>query len=388
MQDNLCITILLPCLNEEQTLKECIEEALQAIELANVPGEVLVADNGSKDRSVDIAVQAGARVVHEHQQGYGSALLAGINAARGKYILMGDADGSYDFKSLSSFLAKLEQGHDLVMGCRFPRCGGYLEPGAMPWKHRWIGNPGLSFLGRLFFKAPVDDFHCGLRAFRRDRILGLRLKATGMEFASEMVVKACLAQLKISQVPITLRRDKRNTPPHLRSWRDGWRHLRFMLLYAPNWLFIYPGILLTLFGVGGFMLLWPGPFKLGPAVLDLNTLLACSASALVGFQVLTIGTFAKAFAVSSGLLPPRKYIQLLIKGRSAEIGTATGFILVTAGVAVFGYSFLKWKAADFGPLPVQESLRLSIMALTLMGLGIQAAVTGFMLNLLGIKEEN
>ncbi|MFZ3046718.1 MAG: glycosyltransferase family 2 protein, partial [Desulfatirhabdiaceae bacterium] len=233
----------MPCLNEAETIEACVKEALAAIRTAGVFGEVLIADNGSTDESCAIAQHAGARVITIHRKGYGSALQGGIEAAHGRYILMGDADGSYDFSELSKFLEKLNAGHDLVMGCRFPRYGGTIQPGAMPWKHRWIGNPILSAIGKLFFSSPIHDFHCGLRAFRKEAILKLGLKTTGMEFASEMVVKASLSNLKIEQVPITLRPDGRSRPPHLRSWRDGWRHLRFMLLYSPLWLFILPGLL-------------------------------------------------------------------------------------------------------------------------------------------------
>lgn len=388
MSESLKITILLPCLNEEQTLRGCIEEAREAMAVAGVGGEVLVVDNGSTDQSVPIAGAAGARVVHESRKGYGSALMTGIRAARGEFVLMGDADGSYDFTALPAFLAKLEEGCELVMGCRLPKGGGRIMPGAMPWKHRWLGNPVLSFLGRLFFKAPVDDFHCGLRAFRREAVLALNLQTPGMEFASEMVVKACLARLSIGQVPVILRQDKRNRPPHLRSWRDGWRHLRFMLLYAPNWLFVYPGLLLTLLGLAGFVALWPGPLRLGAATLDLNTLLACSAALLVGLQVLVLGGVAKTYAMGMGLLPAGKYLTTLRRGRPAEVGTALGILLVLAGLAVFAGAFWQWRAAGFGPLPVQGSLRFSILALTLLGMGVQAVTAGFILSLVaGSGEE-
>lgn len=386
MSRDIQVTVLIPCLNEEETLEGCIREAFEAIKFAGVEGEVLISDNGSTDGSVFLAESLGARVVQERQKGYGSALLAGIRAARGRYVLMGDADGSYDFTSLHRFLKLLDQGHDLVMGCRFPGGGGKIQAGAMPWKHRWIGNPVLSFLGRLFFSAPVDDFHCGLRAFRRESILSLSLKTTGMEFASEMVVRASLEGLKIGQVPVTLRKDKRSRPPHLRSWRDGWRHLRFLLLYAPNWLFIYPGFMLFLAGFLGFVTLWPGPVRLGPATLDLNTLLASSSAALVGFQVLAMGFFAKAYAMSMGLLPPDTLVSSITRSSTAEIGTAAGITLAMLGAGVFIYSFLEWRATGYGPLPVQESLRYSILGLTFMGLGVQVVASGFIIKLLEVEK--
>lgn len=385
MSNSIDVTILIPCLNEEKTIESCVEEALEAIQQTGVKGEVLIADNGSTDHSSQIAERCGARVILEKRKGYGSALMAGIQAARGRYILMGDADGSYDFSQLIPFLNLLNQGYDLVMGCRFPKCGGKIMPGAMPWKHRWIGNPVLSFLGRLFFKAPVDDFHCGLRAFKRSSILDLNLKTPGMEFASEMVVKACLSGLRIGQTPITLRKDKRDRPPHLRSWRDGWRHLRFLLLYAPNWLFIYPGAGLTMASILGFILLWPGPLTLGEATLDLNTLLASSAGIIMGMQVMAMGLFAKAYAVSTGLLPHNQHIVFLLRSKTAEAGSILALLLVLGGGVVFGHSFLEWRSEGYGPLSVQVSLRYSILALTLLSLGIQSFVTGFMLKLLDIK---
>jgi glycosyltransferase involved in cell wall biosynthesis len=384
--EDIEVTILMPCLNEAETLNRCIAEALYALETNGVAGEVVVSDNGSTDGSAEIAAQAGARVVGVPQRGYGSALRQGIQAARGKYVLMGDADGSYDFRELPRFLERLRAGDDMVMGCRFPRLGGRIDPGAMPWKHRWIGNPILSGVGRFFFAAPVSDFHCGLRAFRREAILRLDLRTRGMEFASEMVVKASLGGLKIGEVPITLRRDGRSRTPHLRSWRDGWRHLRFMLFYAPGWLFIFPGLVLTLTGVCGFALLWPAPLTVGRITFDLNSLLVSGTGILVGFQVFTFGLFIKAYAVSIGLLPGKGFWLKMIEGRSAEWGIIVGLLLVLTGCAAFAGGLIHWKAANFGPLPYQKSLRLTILALTLIGLGIQVMASGFALNILGLKR--
>ena len=374
----------MPCLNEAETLEGCIREALDALEKNGAKGEVVVADNGSSDGSPDIAEKAGARVVHVSQKGYGNALKKGINDARGTFVLMGDADGSYNFGELPRFLERLRQGDDLVMGCRFPRRGGRIEPGAMPWKHRWIGNPVLSALGKLFFSSPVSDFHCGLRAFRRDTIMDLGLQTSGMEFASEMVVKATLNKLKISQIPITLRCDGRSRSPHIRSWRDGWRHLRFMLLYSPNWLFILPGLVLTIIGAVGFGLLLSKPLKVGVMTFDLNSLLVASVCMLTGFQVLAFGLFIKAYTVNIGLLPGKAYWQRIVTGYAVEWGIVIGVILIITGLFYLISAALYWKASGFGPLPYQTSLRMVILSVTLIGLGIQAFVYGFALNILGL----
>ncbi|MDO9111788.1 MAG: glycosyltransferase family 2 protein [Desulfatirhabdiaceae bacterium] len=386
MSDAIEISIVIPCLNESETIDACVREALQAIHEAGFPGEVIVADNGSTDNSVDIARKAGAKTVQILSKGYGSALLGGIAAAQGKFILMGDADGSYNFRDLSRFIVKLTEGYDLVVGCRFPKCGGRIESGAMPWKHRWIGNPVLSALGKLFFSSPVDDFHCGLRAFRRESILSLGLKTHGMEFASEMVVKATLKGLRIAQVPITLRKDGRSRPPHLRSWRDGWRHLRFMLLYSPLWLFMLPGLFLTIFGLIGFMLLRSAPVKVGFITFDLNSLLVSSTAMLAGFQVFGFGIFMKAYAVNSGLLPGKNFWFQVVKGRPVEWGICIGLLFALAGTGSLIQEVLTWKSAGFGALSYQSSLRAVITAVTGIGLGIQAMVYGFALAIIGLER--
>lgn len=376
----------MPCLNEAETLAGCIAEALTAVIESGLSGEVLVADNGSTDGSIAIAESAGARVVHVSEKGYGNALSAGIQAAYGRYVLMGDADGSYDFTELPDFFEKLHQGADMVIGCRFPRCGGRILPGAMPWKHRWIGNPVLSFLGKLFFSSPVDDFHCGLRAFRRDAMLSLGLKTTGMEFASEMVVKASLSGLRITQIPIVLRRDGRSRPPHLRSWRDGWRHLRFMLLYSPLWLFILPGLLMTILGGAGFILLLPEPLQIGRVTFDLSTLLVSSTCLFVGVQLLGFGLFIKAYAVVTRLLPGNDFWLKLVKGRPVEWGIGFGLLFILAGTGYLVHATWLWKAASFGPMPYQTILRMVIAAITAIGLGIQAMVYGFALAVIGLER--
>ncbi|MBV9269186.1 MAG: glycosyltransferase family 2 protein, partial [Acidobacteriaceae bacterium] len=277
----LDVSIVLPCLNEAETLEACVRQALAAIEASGVAGEVVVADNGSSDGSQGIAIRSGARVVDVPVRGYGAALMAGIEAARGQYVLMADADGSYNFSHLPRFIHALRNGADLVMGNRFR---GGIEPGAMPFLHRYLGNPVLSFLGRLFFRAPVGDFHCGIRAFDRTAIRRLHLTTTGMEFASEMVVKASLEGLRIAEVPTTLTPDGRSRPPHLRTWRDGWRHLRFLLLYSPRWLFLYPGILLMLLGIAIAAWLIPGERTVGHVTFGIDTLAYALGCILVGFH--------------------------------------------------------------------------------------------------------
>jgi len=378
------VTILMPCLNEAETLSGCVEEALAGIRAAGCDGEVLIADNGSTDGSPEIARQAGARVVSVPERGYGSALIGGIQAARGRYILMGDADGSYDFGELPKFLARLRAGADLVMGCRFPRGGGTIMPGAMPWKHRWLGNPVLSWLGRLFFRTPVDDFHCGLRAFNRDAMLRLELTCPGMELASEMIVKAVLGNLKIDQAPVTLRPDRRNRPPHLRSFRDGWRHLRFLLLFSPRWLFFMPGLFLMAVGLLGFLLLLPGPLTVGAVTFDTNTLLVCAMTLLVGTQAVFFALQAKAYATSVGLMRPDPRIERLFGIAYLEISTAVGLVLMLIGVAYLLVATTVWEKTNFGPLSYSDSLRTVIPGVTAIALGAQVLFSGFALAVIGL----
>lgn len=386
MDEKVEVSIVIPCLNEAEMIEFCILEALNAIQKNGIQGEVLVADNGSTDNSADIAMDAGARVIIIEKKGYGSALLGGIQAAKGTYVLIGDADGSYDFGELPNFLDLLHKGNDLVMGCRLPGGGGKIEKGAMPWKHRWIGNPVLSGLGKLFFASSVTDFHCGLRAFHRETILSLSLKTSGMEFASEMVIKAGLQGLHIAEIPITLHRDGRSTSPHLRSFRDGWRHLRFMLLYSPKWLFVYPGGILFLLGLTGTFILLPKPLTVAGITFDLNTLIVASAATLVGFQIFSFGIFVKAYAVSSELLPGKEYWHKLINGKSVEMGTIIGVLIMLIGVGLLSYTLIDWKIAHFGHLSYQNSLRKVIPAVTCIGMGIQIIFFGFALAILGLEK--
>jgi glycosyltransferase involved in cell wall biosynthesis len=381
------LTVVIPCLNEAETLPSCLREAWAAIAAADVVGEVLVADNGSVDGSPEIAAAHGARVLHVAERGYGNALLGGIGAARGQLVLMGDADGSYDFGALPLFLARLREGADLVMGCRMPGGGGTILPGAMPWKHRWIGNPALSALGRLFFEARVRDFHCGLRAFRRDAILRLGLRCPGMELASEMVVKATLARLRIAEVPVTLRPDGRSRPPHLRSWRDGWRHLRFMLLFTPRWLFLIPGAVLSLVSLLLFLRLAAGPLELAGVRFDTNSLLVAGLGLITGVQMLLFGVLAKLFAVNQGLLPPTAFTSWLRRRRLVELGIGSGGVLALLGLGYLAYEVELWRRAGFGDLSYPESLRIVVPAVTALAVGVQLVFAGFMLALIDLSRE-
>jgi glycosyltransferase involved in cell wall biosynthesis len=387
MSPDIEVSIVMPCLNEAETLLGCIEEAHRAIESCGVKAEILIADNGSTDGSQQIAREAGARVVPVTEKGYGNALIGGIAQAHGKYVLMGDADGSYDFGELGRFLERLRLGNDVVCGCRLPSGGGTIEPGAMPWKHRWIGNPLLSWLGRIFFRVPVRDFHCGLRAFKRSAILDLGLRCEGMEFVAEMVVKATISGLSFDEIPISLRPDGRSRRPHMRSWYDGWRNLKFLLLLAPKWLFFNPGLILFLGGLLGLSVLIARPLKIGVVTFDTSTMLLCAASMIIGFQALFFAIFAKAFTVYAGLLKPDARIRKLLRSNPAELGVLIGAMLFLSGCALFIYAFLKWKAAGFGPLSYPDSLRIVIPAITAMALGGQCVFSGFAFALFSLTED-
>jgi len=374
----------MPCLDESETIGLCIEKATTYMASRNIVGEVVIADNGSTDGSQDIARKLGARVVPVPEKGYGSALMGGIAAARGRFVIMGDADDSYDFGALDAYLEKLRDGQDLVMGNRFR---GGIKPGAMPALHRYLGNPVLSGIGRLFFKLPIGDFHCGLRGFSRAAIARLDLNTTGMEFASEMVVKAGLKNLRIAEVPTTLSPDGRSRPPHLRSWRDGWRHLRFLLLFSPRWLFLYPGGLLMLLGLAAMLWLAAGPRSVGNLVLDVNTLVYAAAALICGFQAVTFAIFAKVFAINAKLLPPDPRIASLTRLFSMEVGILAGGLLLGAGLAASAYAVGFWGRASFGPLDPAVSLRIVVPAVTALVLGLQTAFASFFLSVLGLKTK-
>jgi glycosyltransferase involved in cell wall biosynthesis len=380
---DLDLTILMPCLNEAETLAICIRQAAQAIHDSGVRGEVVVADNGSVDGSLEIAAAEGARVVNVPMRGYGAALIAGIEAARGKYVMMADADASYHFEHLPRFLPKLDEGYDLVMGNRF---AGAIEPGAMPPLHKYLGNPVLSTIGRVFFRIPVRDFHCGLRAFRRDAILRLNLRTTGMEFASEMVVKASLAGLRMTEVPTTLSPDGRTRPPHLRSWRDGWRHLRFLLLYSPRWLFFYPGIASLAIGLLASALLLPGPLTLGRFTFDVDTLTYALGLLLIGAHITVFAVSAKVFGTQEGFLPKNPAFERLFKFITLETGLLFGCALLLLGAGILVYAVFLWHAAGFGDLSPTRTLRLTLPSAACFMLGVEAIFASFFLSLLGLNR--
>ncbi len=377
------LSVVMPCLNEELTLAPCIERALECLRELGVAGEVVIADNGSADRSVEIARACGARVVEVPQKGYGSALMGGIVAARGRYVIMGDADMSYDFGALQPFLERLRAGDQLVMGNRFR---GGIAPGAMKPLHRYLGNPVLTGIGRLLFGSPCGDFHCGLRGFERAAIIGLDLRTTGMEFASEMVVKATLYRLRIGEVPTTLAPDGRDRPPHLRSWRDGWRHLRFLMLYSPRWLFLYPGALMMLLGLLLGTWLLPGPRQIGGATLDIHTLLYAALLVNIGFQAVCFAFFTKIFTISEGLLPASPRLDRMFRFVTLETGLVVGLILVVLGIVGSFAALSGWSHRDYGPLDPSRTLRLVIPSVTALTLGAQTILSSFFLSVLGLRR--
>ena len=373
----------MPCLNEAETLAFCVRQAVDAIRDCQICGEVLVADNGSTDGSQAIAIREGARVVDIATRGYGAALIAGIEAARGEFVMMADADASYHFEHLPRFLLKLHEGYDLVMGNRF---AGTIEAGAMPPLHKFLGNPVLSAVGRILFSIPVRDFHCGLRAFRRDAILALNLRTTGMEFASEMVVKASMAGLRITEVPTTLSPDGRSRAPHLRSWRDGWRHLRFLLLYSPRWLFFYPGLTALVVGVIISVALLPGPLTLGAFTFDVDTLTYALGLVLIGTHITAFAVSAKVFGTQAGLVPANPSIERLFGVLNLEIGLAVGGVLLLAGAGILVYAVFLWHLAGFGPLSATRMLRLTLPSATLFMLGVEVIFGSFFLSMLGLNR--
>jgi hypothetical protein len=377
------LTILMPCLNEAETLAICIEKALGFLRRSGISGEVLIADNGSSDGSQEIAARLGARVTHVPEKGYGAALIAGIAAARGRYVIMGDSDDSYDFSVLDPFIAKLRDGFDLVMGNRFK---GGIAPGAMPPLHRYLGNPVLSTIGRVFFASPIRDFHCGLRGFSRDAMMALELRAPGMEFASEMVVKATMRGLRIAEVPTTLSPDGRSRPPHLRSWRDGWRHLRFLLIFCPRWLFFYPGALLFALGALVMALLLPGPVSLGAVTLDVHSLLYASGAVVMGFQAMQFWVFARLYGAVTGLLPEAERLNRALSRFGLEAALLLAGAIFLLGLALGGWSLAQWGARDFGTLQGAGVMRMAIASVTAMLIGLQLAFGAFFLALLGMMR--
>ncbi len=379
------LTIVMPCLNEAETLEVCIRKAQSYLDRSGVVGEILIADNGSTDGSQEIARGLGARVVDIPAKGYGSALMGGIEAAQGMYIIMGDADDSYDFANLDLFVERLRAGDDLVMGNRFR---GGIEPGAMPPLHKYLGNPVLSWIGRVLFPSQIRDFHCGLRGFSREAILGLGLRTTGMEFASEVVVKATLAQLTVSEVPTTLKKDGRSRPPHLRSWRDGWRHLRFLLVFSPRWLFLYPGAIAFTVGIIGSLALLFGPIRIGPVGFDVSSQLYLAALALVGYQGILFWLLTKLYAQREGFFLPRGRAFETIAARvSTESSALVGAIAFLIGLGIGIAQIVVWGNAGFGELDPTETMRLAVPAALLMILGAQTIMSGMFMGILTIDHK-
>jgi hypothetical protein len=382
-QGTVELTVLMPCLNEAQTVVACVRKAVKFLADHAIDGEVVVADNGSTDGSQGLATAAGARVVTVPEPGYGSALLGGIMAARGQYVIMGDADDSYDFSALTTFLSQLRAGTELVMGNRFV---GGIKPGAMPALHRYLGNPVLSFIGRLFFHIQVGDLHCGLRGFRRDSALSLGLQTSGMEFASEMVVRATLAGQRVGEVPTTLSPDGRSRPPHLRSWRDGWRHLRFLLLFSPRWLFLIPGTVLLVLGLLIATALLPAPRRVGGITFDVNTLAVACAMVVIGFQAVLCAVFTQVHGSTEGFLPEDAKVNRLLAAWSLERGLWVGGVLACLGVAGLAEAFARWHSVRFLGLDYDSSLRLVLPSVTALIASCQMILGTFFLAVLGIRQ--
>lgn len=384
-QKTIELSIVLPCLNEAETLEVCLRKARKSLDDLGVVGEIVVADNGSTDGSQEIARNCGARVVDVPRRGYGAALTAGIAAAEGTYVLMADADDSYALDDIGGFLEALRAGNELVMGNRFK---GGIEKGAMPFLHKYLGNPLLSRVGKLFFRIPVGDFHCGMRAFRRDRIMALGLRTSGMEFASEMVVRAALAHVKMAEVPTTLRPDGRTRAPHLRTWRDGWRHLRFLLAFSPRWLLFYPAMLMNVIGLVGLVWLAFGPQTIGEIGFSIQTMLAFATVFIVGLQGVGLAVMARSYAAHLGLLPPPtgRMMQRLVV-TSFERGLVTGILVVLLGVVCFLVAVLNWSATGFGALDVVDTMRVPILGMVLIVSGFQIITVGVTLSLNRIGED-
>jgi hypothetical protein len=370
------LSIVMPCLNEIETLATCIDKAKRFLRESGIEGEVIIADNGSTDGSIEAAIAHGARVVPVPVRGYGAALGAGIAAARGHFVIMGDSDDSYDFSRLHVYVDGLRAGADLVMGNRFK---GGIKPGAMPFLHKYLGNPVLSFIGRLFFRIPVGDFHCGLRGFRRERMIGLGLTTTGMEFASEMIVRSALAGFDIREVPTTLSPDGRSRPPHLRTWRDGWRHLRFLLLFSPRWLFLYPGLIIM--GLGALLVsaLLPGPMQVIPGVvLDIHSIIVGCLALIIGAQCLGFAIIARRYAALRGFLPASDRVARLPIPTRLEPSLIVAGILGVAGIGGFLYSLTQWWDVGFGPLVYGQLVRVLTVSCTAIALALQLAFTAFL----------
>lgn len=382
------VSVVIPCLNEADTLESCIQKAQAALAEIQVRGEVIVADNGSTDESRWIAGRLGARVVEVAPRGYGNALMAGIAAARGKFIIMGDADDSYDFSEIPAFLERLRNGADLVQGCRLPAGGGSVSNGAMPFLHRWWGNPMFSFMARRMFNAPVNDVYCGMRGFTKDLYDKLEQQCTGMEFASEMIIKASLRNAKIIEVPITLHpAGRKSHAPHLKTFRDGWRTLRFFLMYSPRWLFLAPGIALVIVGLIGYALAMPAVTFRG-ATFDAHTLLFASLAILCGYQAILFSIFSQTFAVMEGFLPESKWLSRFYRVVNLERGLLIAAVALIVGLALMAIAFNRWRLSNFGPLNYAHTMRLVVPGVTLAALGFQTILSSFFVSIMGMSRKS
>jgi glycosyltransferase involved in cell wall biosynthesis len=377
------LSVVMPCLNEAATIGTCIAKALASFERLGISGEVVIADNGSTDGSQEIARSLGARVVDVPERGYGSALAGGISAARGRWVVMGDADDSYDFSALDPFVVRLREGYDLVNGNRFK---GGIRPGAMPWLHRHLGNPVLSFVGKTLYRTPCGDIYCGLRGFDRQKVGALDIRSSGMEFAIEMIVKATMSGMRLTEVPTTLSPDAEGREPHLRTWRDGWRSIRLLMLFSPKWLFLFPGLSLLVIGLLGMAWLIPGQRTIGDVTFDVSTLLYCALAALIGLQAVYFFLTARWFAIMEGLLPDDPRIRRLLGPRTLELGLVAGVLLVVAGVGLSLYALTTWQEASFGPLDYPSTLRIVIPGATLVAGGMQTVLSALFLSVLGLRH--
>jgi len=381
------LSVVMPCLNEVDTLEVCIKKAKEGIHSANIPGEIVIADNGSTDGSPDLASSLGARVVNVSAKGYGNALMGGIEAARGRYIIMGDADDSYDFREIPRIVDKLREGYDLVQGCRLPSGGGTVMPGAMPFLHRWWGNPMFSIMARSWFGAPVHDIYCGLRGFTKELYLRLNQRCTGMEFATEMIIKSSLHSQKIAEVPITLHPDGRKShAPHLKTFRDGWRTLRFFLMYSPRWLFLTPGLLLAVMGLIGYALALPG-ISIDGITFDAHTLLFSSLFLLCGYQTILFAIFTKTFAIAEGLHPEDARMNRFFKIVYLERGLGLGAAAMIIGGGLLMMAIVQWARIDFGHLDYSRTMRYVVPGSTLTALGFQTILSSFFVSILGMKRK-
>lgn len=384
MNEEMELTILMPCLNEAATLETCIKKAKKSLEENNINGEVLIADNGSTDGSQEIAVRNGARVVNVAERGYGSALIEGTKSAYGKYIIMGDSDDSYDFSNIMPFVEKLREGYELVMGNRFK---GGIEKGAMPWSHRYIGTPVISFLGRLFYRNKIGDFNCGMRGYNKESFLKLDLRCTGMEYASEMIVSATLNNIKIAEVPTTLKKDGRDRPPHLKSFHDGWRHLKFLLMYSPRWLFFIPGLILLIIGIIGSASLLFGDLRINTVNFSIHSRLYFGAMVVVGLQAIIFSIFAKVHAINSGMHSKDDKFAKVVDKLNLERVLIIGIILFLIGLGLSIYALTVWNKAAYGDLDPNSVMPITIPSVYLMIIGTQMSFASFIIGILNIKKK-